>query len=143
VGMRRTREMTEKILEMAESGVLDPMAALRAALAYMSEDEVQDLAHSEGWDEADDADEDDADEDDADEDDADEDDADEDEADEEAWHAYRWPTPAEIHSGRSEWDVVAVGCSPSEEGAIDLLPKKEGKPFGQIQRGKQGPVRNL
>jgi hypothetical protein len=135
--MHYPREATTKVIEMVESGALDPLAALRAALGYMSEADVADLAHSEGWveDEADQADE-------ADEDEADEDEADEDEA--EAWHAYRWPTPAEIDGGRPEWAVVRIGSSPTEEGAVALLPRKEGQPpSGQIQKGKVGKVRNL
>ena len=127
--MTNPRAATIKILEMAAGGSLDPIAALKAALGYMSEAEVEDLAHSEGWD---------------DEDEADEDEADEDEADEdEAWHAYRWPTPAEIDSGRPEWAVVRIGSSPTEEGAVALLPRKEGLPQGQVQLGKRGKVHNL
>jgi len=139
VVMRRTREMTEKILEMAESGSLDPLAALRAALGYMSEADVADLAHSEGWDEADEDEVAEADE--ADEADAEE--ADEADAEEDAWHAYRWPTRAETDSGRPEWGVVWVGSATTEEGAVALLPQKEGIPCGQIQHGKKGRVINI
>ncbi len=145
--MRRTREMTEKILEMAESGSLDPLAALRAALGYMSEADVADLAHSEGWDEADEdevAEADEADEADAEEaDEADAEEADEADAEEAAWHAYRRPTRAETDSGRPEWGVVWVGSATTEEGAVALLPQKEGIPCGQIQHGKKGRVINI
>lgn len=43
------REATNKILEMAEEGALNPLEALRAALGYMSEADVRDLGECEGW----------------------------------------------------------------------------------------------
>jgi len=68
--------------------------------------------------------------------------ADEDDEDE-AWHAYRWPTPEEIRSGHPEWAVVRIGSATTKEGAVALLPRKEGLPRGQVQCGRQGRVHNL
>ena len=39
------REATNKILEMVEEGILDAETVLTAALKYMSEAEVADMAH--------------------------------------------------------------------------------------------------
>ena len=39
-----TREATNKILEMIEDGILDRDTVIMAALKYMSEDEVKDMA---------------------------------------------------------------------------------------------------
>ena len=39
------REATNKILEMIEDGILDKDTVIMAALKYMSEDEVADMAH--------------------------------------------------------------------------------------------------
>jgi len=39
------REATNKILEMVEDGILDRDTVIMAALKYMSEDEVADMAH--------------------------------------------------------------------------------------------------
>ena len=39
------REATNKILELIEEGVLDRDTVIMAALKYMSEDEVADMAH--------------------------------------------------------------------------------------------------
>ena len=39
------REATNKILEMIEEGVLDKDQVIMAALKYMSEDDVADMAH--------------------------------------------------------------------------------------------------
>ena len=39
-----TREATNKILELIEEGVLDRDTVIMAALKYMSEDEVADMA---------------------------------------------------------------------------------------------------
>ena len=43
--MAKTREATNKILEMIEEGILDPETVVTCALKYMSEDEVADMAH--------------------------------------------------------------------------------------------------
>jgi hypothetical protein len=40
------REATNKILEMVEEGVLDRDTVIMAALKYMSEDDVADMAHA-------------------------------------------------------------------------------------------------
>lgn len=42
----QTRKTTAKLLELVEQGVLDPMSVLEAALDYMSEDDVVDMAWS-------------------------------------------------------------------------------------------------
>jgi len=39
------REATNKILEMVEEGILDKDQVILAALKYMSEDDVADMAH--------------------------------------------------------------------------------------------------
>jgi hypothetical protein len=39
-----TRKVTNQILEAVDDGLLDPKQALLAALLYMSEDEVADMA---------------------------------------------------------------------------------------------------
>jgi hypothetical protein len=39
-----TRKVTNQILEAVDDGLLDPKQALLAALKYMSEDEVADMA---------------------------------------------------------------------------------------------------
>lgn len=58
-----TRNATNRILELIEEGVLRPETVVMAALKYMSEDEVADMAHinefDQFWDEAEDEDEDD------------------------------------------------------------------------------------
>jgi hypothetical protein len=41
-----TREATTKILEMIEDGILDKDQVIMAALKYMSEDDVADMAHA-------------------------------------------------------------------------------------------------
>ena len=41
-----TREITQKILDMVDGGVLDPQAVILACLKYMSEDDVRDMAES-------------------------------------------------------------------------------------------------
>jgi len=43
------RDATNKILEMVEEGILNPTAVLRSALCYMSEYDVADMAHQEGF----------------------------------------------------------------------------------------------
>ena len=40
----QTRKTATKLLELVEQGVLDPMSVLEAALDYMSEDDVEDMA---------------------------------------------------------------------------------------------------
>lgn len=40
-----TREITDKILEMVEDGLLDKDQVILACLKYMSEDDVADMAH--------------------------------------------------------------------------------------------------
>lgn len=47
--MARTREATNRILEMVEEGILDKDTVIMAALKYMSEDEVKDMAHHNGF----------------------------------------------------------------------------------------------
>lgn len=42
----QTRKTATKLLELVEQGVLDPMSVLEAALDYMSEDDVEDMAWS-------------------------------------------------------------------------------------------------
>lgn len=44
--MYRTREATNRIYEMMEEGILSAEAVAEAALQYMSEDEVRDMAHA-------------------------------------------------------------------------------------------------
>ena len=41
-----TREATNKILEMIDEGMLDRDTVIMAALKYMSEDDVADMAHA-------------------------------------------------------------------------------------------------
>lgn len=60
---RGVREITNKILEAMEQGTLDYETVARAGLAYLSEDQVEDMARSNDWmflfeDEADDEDDD-------------------------------------------------------------------------------------
>ena len=43
------RQSTNAVLEMVENGLLDPVAALRECLCYMSESDVDDMAHRAGW----------------------------------------------------------------------------------------------
>jgi hypothetical protein len=43
------RKITNKVLELAEAGMLSWESLARAALGYMSEDEVHHLAESEGF----------------------------------------------------------------------------------------------
>ena len=42
--MYKTREATERILELVEDGLLDKDTVIMACLKYMSEDEVADMA---------------------------------------------------------------------------------------------------
>jgi len=43
---RMIREATNRVLEMIEEGLLDPMTVVQAALCYMSEDDVADMCHA-------------------------------------------------------------------------------------------------
>ena len=52
-----TRQATNRILEMVEEGVLDRDTVIMACLNYMSEDDVADMAHANGFFEGDDEDE--------------------------------------------------------------------------------------
>ena len=44
-----TRQYTIKLIELVDEGVLDARTVLLSALGYMSEDDVQDMAESEGY----------------------------------------------------------------------------------------------
>ena len=44
--MYKTREATERILELVEEGLLDKDTVIMACLKYMSEDDVADIAHA-------------------------------------------------------------------------------------------------
>lgn len=44
-----SRKYTNMVLEKVEQGLLDPIQVLRDALMYMSEDEVEDFAESNGY----------------------------------------------------------------------------------------------
>jgi len=43
------RQATNKILEMVDEQLLDPMDVLKACLSYMSDDDVEDMAFVEGF----------------------------------------------------------------------------------------------
>ena len=43
------RKVTNKIIEMVDEGVLDKDTVIIACLKYMSEDDVEDMAHSNGF----------------------------------------------------------------------------------------------
>ena len=43
--MRKPREITNKILEAIEEGILDKDIVIQACLSYMSESSVADMAH--------------------------------------------------------------------------------------------------
>lgn len=43
------RKITKKLVEMMEDGSIDPEVVARAALNYMSEADVEDLAFNEGF----------------------------------------------------------------------------------------------
>ena len=45
----KTRETTTRLIELCQQGVLDPMSVLESALQCMSEDDVSDMAYSEGF----------------------------------------------------------------------------------------------
>jgi len=42
--MKNVREVTLKLLELMDEGILDPRAVADAALSYLSEDDVADMA---------------------------------------------------------------------------------------------------
>lgn len=44
-----TRKVTTKLLEMLEEGILDKDAVILACVKYMSEDDVADMAHCNGF----------------------------------------------------------------------------------------------
>ena len=44
-----TRKVTNEILQMVEDGILDKDAVILACLKYMSEDDVADMAHVNGF----------------------------------------------------------------------------------------------
>jgi hypothetical protein len=44
--MRNTRKVTCQLLELVDAGVLNPVHVLEAALNYMSESDVADMAHA-------------------------------------------------------------------------------------------------
>jgi hypothetical protein len=44
--MYKTREATERILELVEEGLLDKDTVIMACLKYMSEDDVADMARA-------------------------------------------------------------------------------------------------
>lgn len=44
-----TREATTKLLEMVEEGLLDRDTVIMACVKYMSEDEVADMCHINGF----------------------------------------------------------------------------------------------
>jgi len=44
-----SRKATTKILEMVEEGILDKDQVILACVNYMSEDDVADMAHSNGF----------------------------------------------------------------------------------------------
>ena len=43
------RQATNKILEMVDEQLLDPIDVLKACLSYMSDDDVEDMAFVEGF----------------------------------------------------------------------------------------------
>lgn len=46
---RKTREATNRLLEMIEEGLLDRDSVIMSCVKYMSEDEVADMCHCEGF----------------------------------------------------------------------------------------------
>jgi hypothetical protein len=46
---RKSRPNTCKLLDMMEQGTLDPLTVAQRCLDYMSEDEVTDMAETEGF----------------------------------------------------------------------------------------------
>jgi hypothetical protein len=47
--MRGAREITSAVLTLIEDGILDKDTVIMACLKYMSEDEVADMAHINGF----------------------------------------------------------------------------------------------
>jgi len=47
--MSDPRKATNQFLELVNDGIFDPYDALLACLSYMSEDEVADMCHSNGY----------------------------------------------------------------------------------------------
>jgi hypothetical protein len=47
--MRNVRQVTCQVLELVEMGLLDPVKVMEAALSYMSEDDVADMARANDW----------------------------------------------------------------------------------------------
>lgn len=47
--MSDPRKATNRLLEIVNDGVLDPYTALLACLSYLSEDEVADMCHMNGF----------------------------------------------------------------------------------------------
>lgn len=45
----QVRKCTNMILDMVEQGALDPLVVLQSCLDYMSERDVADMAHCEGF----------------------------------------------------------------------------------------------
>lgn len=43
--MSDPRQMTNRLLELVEEGILDPTLVITACVKYMSEDEVADMCH--------------------------------------------------------------------------------------------------
>lgn len=43
------RKVTNQLLEMVEDGLIDKTVLIRACLGYMSEADVADMAHAEGF----------------------------------------------------------------------------------------------
>lgn len=54
-GQTNARKHTNKLLESIEGGCLDKDLVILACLKYMSEDEVEDMAHINGFNEEDEA----------------------------------------------------------------------------------------
>ena len=44
--MYKTRQATERVLQLVEDGLLDRDTVIMACLKYMSEDDVADMAHA-------------------------------------------------------------------------------------------------
>ena len=49
--MSNVRQSTNYLIELAENGVITWEAIALAALRYMSEDDIADMAHDYGWEE--------------------------------------------------------------------------------------------
>ena len=73
--MRNVCENKTKAIDLVDSGIIDAYALLMSCIAYMSEHEVEDMLHCDGYlEDAEEEDDDDADDDDNDDDGADADD---------------------------------------------------------------------